>query len=147
MLRKFGIIAVLSLIVAALAAVPALAANPHTVPSGDPVTCECLDAETVVCSGELAGLGQADSIQIIIDVTGGCSTSQNPPKNNPGGHIQDESGEIQVGKGGRAPFSEDVTVDCPNGLNPFFGRTADITVVEFGNPTNVLAEFEDVPIQ
>jgi hypothetical protein len=75
MLRKFGIIAVLSLIVAALAAVPALAANPHTVPSGDQVTCERVDADTVECSGELAGLGEADSIQIIIE--GQCPPSGN----------------------------------------------------------------------
>lgn len=146
MLRKIGIIAVLSLIVAALAAVPALAANPHTVPSGEPITCTLTNPTTVSCSGELAGIGQVDAIQITVDVTGGCSTSQTPPKNNPPGHLQSTSQPIPVSKNGRATFTQDVHLDCPAGLNPFFGNTATVTVFEAGNPDNVLFGPVTVPI-
>jgi hypothetical protein len=66
MLRKFGIIAVLSLIVAALAAVPALAANPHEV-GNNPIVCEEVQVQggpAVRCSGSIAGLGSADRVTI-----------------------------------------------------------------------------------
>jgi hypothetical protein len=66
-MRKFGIIAVLALLVTALAAVPALAA-PKTTPTsgvhftntGEPVC--TITGSTVDCSAELAGLGGGDII-------------------------------------------------------------------------------------
>ena len=128
MLRKIGIIAVLSLIVAALAAVPALAGKPHEVPSGQPITCSHTSTTTITCGGELAGLGNVDFITVTVDVTGGCSTSQEPPKNNPPGHLQSTSPPIAVDENGRATFSQPVSLKCPKGLNPFFGDTATIFV-------------------
>jgi hypothetical protein len=68
MLRKFGIIAVLSLLVAAFAAVPALAAEGptsgvHFTRGGDP-TCTITDlggaSADVQCTAELAGLGEGN---------------------------------------------------------------------------------------
>jgi hypothetical protein len=56
MLRKFGIIAVLSLLVAAFAAVPALAANPHF--TEEPVCTLSDDGGSITCTGgKVAGLG------------------------------------------------------------------------------------------
>ena len=78
MLRKFGIIAVLSLIIAALAAVPALAANPHFVK--EPV-CRA-DGGTVTCTGgKVAGLGNAP-VSVFYTGQFGCRTksgSNQPP--------------------------------------------------------------------
>jgi hypothetical protein len=67
MLRKFGIIAVLSMLVVALAAVPALAAagptsGVHFTHGGTP-TCTISGSgatATVNCTSELAGLGEGD---------------------------------------------------------------------------------------
>ncbi len=60
MLRKIGIIAVLSLIVAALAAVPALAANPGTSTSGGQAPDQRgprNDGEPATVNCKIAGLG------------------------------------------------------------------------------------------
>ena len=78
MLRKFGIIAVLSLLVAAFAAVPALAANPHFVT--EPV---CRDnGGTVVCTGgKVAGLGN-EPLRVFYTGQFACETksgSNQPP--------------------------------------------------------------------
>ena len=143
MLRRFGIIAVLSLIVAALAAVPALAPNPHEVPSGDPITCTASDTnddgqfDTVGCFCESAGLGNVDAIQVTIDATGGCATD-NQLRHEPRGHIQSTSAPIPVSNNGRANISQSVSVDCPPGLNEVIGDQATVTVFEAGNPDNVL---------
>jgi hypothetical protein len=126
-LRKFGIIAVLSLIIAAVAAVPALAANPHPVKSGEPLQCTLNNAGTrLTCSGELAGLGNVDAIRVTVDVTGGCETRSG--SNQPPGHIQSTSPRIPVTENGRATFEQSVSVRCPGGLNPFFGDEATIIV-------------------
>jgi hypothetical protein len=78
MLRKIGIIAVLSLIVAAVAAVPALAQNPHFVT--EPV---CTDnGGTVVCTGgKVAGLGN-EPVSVFYTGQFACETqsgSNQPP--------------------------------------------------------------------
>src|SRR5918995_430361 len=107
MLRKFGIIAVLSLIVVAVTASVALAARPHPVQSGDPLTCTLNPAgTTVTCSGELAGLGNVDAIRVTISTTGGCETRSDA--NQPGGHLQAQSPIIPVTENGRAKFSVDL---------------------------------------
>jgi hypothetical protein len=136
MLRKIGIIAVLSLIAAAIAAVPALAANPHTVPSGEPLTCTLnQQGDVVTCGGELAGLGNVDFIDVALDLDAGCATRGN--ENEPPGHFQVVAEDIPVDQSGRATFSVEAAPDCPGGLNEVFGETATITVFEAGT-TNVL---------
>ena len=128
MLRKIGIIAVLSLIVAALAAVPALAANPHEV-GNNPIVCEEVQGGTAVrCSGSIAGLGGADRVTISIDARLACETRSG--SNQPGGHLQATSKPLTV-KSGRVNFNETTeAADCPRGLNPVVGNTATITVRE-----------------
>jgi hypothetical protein len=145
MLRKFGIIAVLSLIVAALAAVPALAANPHQV-SNNPIVCEEVQVQgdpAVRCSGSIAGLGGADRVTISIDARLACETRSG--SNQPGGHLQATSKPLTV-KSGRVNFTVTTeAADCPRGLNPVVGETATITVREFPSG-DVLATFR-VPIE
>src|SRR5215203_2832549 len=100
MLRKIGIIAVLSLIVAALAAVPALAANPHQVPN-NPIVCEEVQVQggdpAVRCSGSIAGLGGADRVTISIDARLACETRSG--SNQPGGHLQATTKPLDVKSG------------------------------------------------
>jgi hypothetical protein len=78
MLRRIGIIAVLSLIVAALAAVPALAANPHFVT--EPVC--TASGGTVTCTGgKVAGLGN-EPLSVFYTGLFACETqsgSNQPP--------------------------------------------------------------------
>ena len=78
MLRRIGIIAVLSLIVAALAAVPALAQNPHFVT--EPVC--TASGGTVTCTGgKVAGLGN-EPVSVFYTGQFGCETksgSNQPP--------------------------------------------------------------------
>jgi len=145
MLRKFGIIAVLAMLVTALTAAPVLAANPHTVPSGAPVTCTLNPAgDTVTCAGELAGLGNVNFITVTVEAAGGCATP-NEQANEPPGHVQSTSEPIRVSKNGRATFSQPLTVDCPPGLDPVFGSTADIFI--FNAETGALiTSFENIPI-
>jgi hypothetical protein len=80
MLRKFGIIAVLSLIVAAVAAVPALAANPHF--TDEPVCTLLDDGESIRCTGgKVAGLGN-DPVSVFYTGQFQCETqsgSNRPP--------------------------------------------------------------------
>jgi hypothetical protein len=85
MLRKFGIIAVLSLIIAVLAAVPALAANVHLI--GSPKFTD--NGVTLSSSGKLAGLGNQD-VRVTLTATGtptavctNPSGKQQPPGHNP----------------------------------------------------------------
>ena len=145
MLRKFGIIAVLSLIVAALAAVPALAANPHEV-GNNPIVCtevNTAQGPAVRCSGSIAGLGGADRVTISIDAKLACETRKG--NNQPGGHLQATSKPLTV-KSGRVNFEETTdAASCPRGLNPVVGQTATITVKEFPSG-DVLATFTR-PIQ
>jgi|SRR5918994_2324556 hypothetical protein len=144
MLRKFGIIAVLSLIAVAIAAVPALAVNPHEVPN-EPIQCfEVTDPETgdpaVQCTGAIAGLGGADRVTISIDADLACQTRSG--SNEPGGHLQATSEPLDV-RGGKVTFAETTaSADCPPGLNPVVGETATITVREFPSE-EVLATFTE----
>ena len=135
-MRKFGILAVIALMAVAIAAVPALAANPHTNPQTGEPFCDLNNAGTAVtCGGELAGLGNVDFIQVQLDLDAGCATRGNG--NEPPGHFQVVSGPIPVDQNGRASFSLTASPKCPGGLNKVFGDTATMTVYEFGT-TNVL---------
>ena len=58
-MRKIGIIAVLSLLVVAIAAVPVLAASPHFKKGGSPVCTVSPSGSTssTTCTASLSGLG------------------------------------------------------------------------------------------
>ena len=127
-MRKIAIWGVLALMAVAIAAVPALAANPHQPASAEPITCTQLADFSVECTGDLAGLGNVDNIDVFVDVAAGCATSGNLKQ--PKGHIQGGQTDIPV-TNGRAQF--DVTTaspDCPPGLNPVVGSTALVTVTD-----------------
>src|SRR5215216_7987368 len=86
MLRKFGIIAVLSLIVSALAAVPALAVAPTTVESTGglhvcegsalDVTADKTDGAFLTATGEVCGAGPRATATLSsnVEATVGCVT-------------------------------------------------------------------------
>src|SRR5215208_827473 len=152
MLRKFGIIAVLSLLVTAFAAVPALAQGEHFTHNGEP-SCTIIGSgatATVNCTSELAVLGNED---IVSQTTiSGFAVYE---CQNPGGNLAPGQNRLLEGpvtnpvttpadsiKNGRATVTgtatltapETVTGDvagCPNnqwtGVNP----TLTITSVTF----------------
>src|SRR5215203_2929158 len=86
MLRKFGIIAVLSLIVTAIAAVPALAVAPTTVTSTGglhvcegsalDVTADKTDGAFLTATGEVCGAGRTATaiLSANVEATVGCVT-------------------------------------------------------------------------
>src|SRR5215212_1751773 len=92
MLRKFGIIAVLSLLALALAAVPALAVtNFNNAPSGahyrqgsaEPVCTFGADGLTVTCTGtQIAGVGNTNATQTLAVTSTFTGTCQNPGSKN-----------------------------------------------------------------
>jgi len=129
MLRKIGIMAVLSLIVAAIATVPALAINPHEV-SSNPIVCTEVQTDAgpaVECSGAIAGLGTG-AVTIGVDADLACETKSGA--NQPGGHLQGTTEPITP-EHGRVDF--DVTTaaaECPPGLVPVVGETATVSVFD-----------------
>jgi hypothetical protein len=124
-MRKVGIVAVLSLMALAIAAVPALAASPHEV-TNDPIQCVLNDNGTVTCSGSVAGLGNR-AVVAQVDVEFACATRGNAKQ--PGGHLQSKSGPIQT-RNGRITFSVTAgPASCPPGLNPVVGRTATVSIL------------------
>jgi hypothetical protein len=123
MLRKLGIIGVLSMLLVAFAASAALAVNPHEVPS-NPIVCTEVD-NAVQCAGGIAGLGTG-AVTIQVDAALACETRSG--SNQPGGHLQATTEPIAP-EHGRVDF--DVTTAaarCPRGLNPVVGETATVTV-------------------
>jgi hypothetical protein len=142
-MRKIAIWGVVALIAVALAAVPALAANPHTNPQTTPLFCD-QQGEIVICGGELAGLGNVDFIDVTLDLDAGCATKRS--MHEPPGHFQVVAPGIPVDDNGRASFSVTAAPDCPGGLVEVFGDFATITVTESGDPTNVLFVSDPIPI-
>jgi hypothetical protein len=127
-MRKIGIIAVLSLMALALAAVPVLAANPHEV-TNDPIECVLNNNGTVTCSGSVAGLGN-QPVRAQVDVDFACATRGNA--NQPGGHLQAKTGLITP-HNGRITFSLTTgPATCPPGLNPVVGETATVSIFSQG---------------
>ena len=116
-MRKLGIIAVLSLMALALAAVPAIAAHPHFV-GGAPT---CTDnGQTVTCTGSVAGLGNQD-VKVVVRAVGTAEVVCI----NPAGHrapgqdtsvVASGSQTITNVKNGRINFS--VTTSAPDDPNP-----------------------------
>src|SRR5215204_1089603 len=142
MLRKFGIIAVLALIVTALAAVPALAATTASATATDitrtgglhfttaPTATATLDTatntSTLSATGEVAGAGSTGGtadLSATAIVTRGCVT---PPGNN------EPSGLV------RSTETTSGTVDFPttrNGRGSFTVSTTPITIAGFSCPS------------
>jgi hypothetical protein len=89
MLRKFGIIAVLSLIVTALAAVPALAQNPHFIGGAEPTITISGNTATVAGGQKIAGLGNED-VTFVLTAEGFATTACRNPSGNvaPGQNAQ-----------------------------------------------------------
>src|SRR5215204_7331874 len=102
MLRKLGIIAVLSLIVTAVAAVPALAVAPTTVTqtgglhvcegSALDVTADKTDGAFLTATGEVCGAGRTATATLSanVEATVGCVTP--PLSNEPRGLRQVSTG-------------------------------------------------------
>jgi len=148
MLRKFGIIAVLSLMALALAAVPALAQSGHFVTGGGNAP-SCRDAgTTVLCTTKVAGLG-GTTFEVQIDAVGIASVECE----NPGGNVapgQDTTvetsgttGTLPTPRNGAATVSVSTlepaplpaTPTCPNAM-----WTPTITDVTFTEATLTLLE-------
>jgi hypothetical protein len=139
MLRKIGIIAVLSLIVAALAAVPALAQSGHFLDR----TVQCTDIGTQVqCTGKVAGLG-GTTFAITVDAADAIASVE---CTNPGGNVapgqdttvdvQGTSGELLTPRNGNFNFTQTTddpeplprTPTCPN--NSWTPNIVDLTFTD-----------------
>jgi hypothetical protein len=145
-MRKFGIIAVLALMVTALAAVPALAQSGHFLDR----TVECTDIGTQLqCDAKVAGLG-GTTFQIDVTASGtGTVECHNPSGNVAPGQdttvtAAGSTGPIPTPRNGSFTFNNLTTVapanligrpTCPN--NQWTGV---ITDVEFGDATLTLLE-------
>jgi hypothetical protein len=146
MLRKFGIIAVLSLLVTAFAAVPVLAQSGHFLDR----TVQCTDIGTQLeCDAKVAGLG-GTTFELDISAPGTAIVECT----NPGGNVapgQDTdieatgtSGPLPTPRNGSFTF-RDVTTDTPTVPNfptcPNPQWTANVVDVVFdGTATLTLSE-------
>src|SRR5919112_3046114 len=147
MLRKFGIIAVLSMLVMALAAVPALAA-PHFLRG--PVFTD--EGTQLRATGTLAGLGNED-VTVTLSATGtGTVTCTNPAGNVAPGQtftttVTGTQSGIEV-KNGRANF--DVTTlapTAPAGSCPNPKWRATVTDVTFTSATITATQAGEIVLQ
>jgi hypothetical protein len=142
-MRKIGIIAVLSLLVTAFAAVPVLAQSGHFV--GTPT---CRDIGTQVqCSGKVAGLG-GTTFTINVSATGTASVTCT----NPGGNVAPgqsftttatgTSGPLATPRNGQFQFRNLTTNTpaAPPGSCPNPMWTATVTDVTFTDATLTLLE-------
>src|SRR5215203_5375506 len=142
-MRRIGIIAALVMLLAAVAAAPALAINPHEVPT-NPIVCTVVETDAgpaVECTGAIAGLGTG-AVVIEVDVALACETRSGA--NQPGGHLQATTEPITP-EHGRVDF--DVTTaaaECPPGLVPVVGEEATVSV--FSAATGALLFTTTVPI-
>jgi hypothetical protein len=142
MLRKFGIIAVLALMVTALAAVPVLAQSGHFVG-----TQTCKDIGTQVqCSGKVAGLG-GTTFTILVSAQGTASVTCTNPAGNvaPGQSFTTtttgQSGPFATPRNGQAPYTVTSTAPtAPAGSCPNPKWKATVTDVSFTTATLTLLE-------
>jgi hypothetical protein len=142
MLRKIGIIAVLSLLVTAFAAVPVLAQAGHFVG-----TQTCRDIGTQVqCSGKVAGLG-GTTFTILVSAQGTASVTCTNPAGNvaPGQSFTTTStgttGPTATPRNGQASFNvTSATPTAPAGSCPNPKWTATVTDVQFTTATLTLLE-------
>jgi hypothetical protein len=141
-MRKFGIIAVLSLLVTAFAAVPVLAQSGHFV--GTPT---CTDEGTTFeCTGKVAGLG-GTTFQITAEAQGTATTTCTNPAGNvaPGQTTTitatGSTGPQPTPRNGQFRFDVDsVTPTAPAGTCPNPKWTANVVDVTFGDATLTLSE-------
>ena len=145
-MRKFGIIAVLSLLVTAFAAVPVLAQSGHFLDR----TVQCTDIGTQVqCTGKVTGLG-GTTFEIRVDAADAIATVE---CTNPGGNVapgQDTevevagtSGPLATPRNGQFRFnleSDDPEPLPPTPTCPNRQWTPNITDVTFGDATLTLRE-------
>jgi hypothetical protein len=132
MLRKFGIIAVLSLIVVALAAVPALAKVNLTE---QPTCTVSADNSTITCTGgHLAGLANT-STQIFYTGAFVCQTQRNqnqPPGQRQSPVVTTTPANGQIDLGNLDPFV--LTAGCHGTQTSIAPSTVTLNVVQ-GNRT------------
>jgi hypothetical protein len=135
MLRKFGIIAVLSLLlIAVTAAVATAAVRFHAGPT-------CTDQGlTLNCTGNVSGLGQEPLTVTISSPATATTTCTNPAGNVAPGQtftfIASGTQTVQVDKNGRATFNLTTpTPTPPAGSCPNPKWTANVTDVTFGDVT------------
>ena len=141
-MRKFGIIAVLALMVTALAAVPALAQSGHFV--GTPT---CTDEGTTFnCTGKVAGLG-GTTFEIQVAAQGTASvTCRNPAGNVAPGQsftttASGSSGPLATPTNGNYSFAlTSVAPTAPAGSCPNSMWTGTVTDVSFTTATLTLLE-------
>jgi hypothetical protein len=141
-MRKLGIIAVLSLMALALAAVPALAQSGHFV--GTP---KCTDnGTTYTCTGKVAGLG-GTTFEIRSTAQGTASVTCTNPGGNvaPGQSFTTTStgttGPLATPRNGQASFRESSTTPtAPAGSCPNSMWTGTVTDVQFTTVTLTLLE-------
>jgi hypothetical protein len=150
MLRKFGINAVLSLMVLALAAVPALAQSGHFVTGGGNApraTGPNADSPNLVLTGKVAGLGGTTfEIEGTATATANYACRNNggnfpsdPKKQTVSGPVTGSTGELPTPNNGQFRFSIFLeppasTLDCPG------GQTEVLTSVSY---TNVVITLEE----
>jgi hypothetical protein len=124
MLRKFGIIAVLSLLVLALAAVPALADRPHF--TAEPVCTASDGGTTVTCTGgKVAGLGNAP-VSVFYTGQFGCLTKSG--SNQPPGQARTRAATITP-KGGSINLpTRTLTQNCHGTQTPVAPDTVRLVI-------------------
>ena len=138
-MRKFGIIAVLSLLVTAFAAVPVLAQSGHFLDR----TVQCTDIGTQVqCTGKVTGLG-GTTFEIRVDAADAIATVE---CTNPGGNVapgqdttvdvEGSSGLLPTPRNGNFNFTQTTndpeplpaTPTCPN--NSWTPNIVDLTFTD-----------------
>jgi hypothetical protein len=103
----------------------AMAARPQEV-RNNPIVCTS-DGTTVTCSGSVAGLGN-QAVVAVVEADFACETRSG--SNQPGGHVQNDSGPIDP-RNGRINFSVTTgPADCPPGLNPVIGDFATVSIFD-----------------
>ena len=149
MLRKFGIIAVLSLMALALAAVPALAQSGHFVTGGGnapKVTGPNANGDLTI-SGKVSGLGgttfqitaTADATANYACINNGGQFPNDPKKQSVSGPVSATTGPLPTPRNGNYNFSLTLqepasTLTCPGGQHVV------LTSVSYTNLTLTLYE-------
>jgi hypothetical protein len=166
MLRKIGIIAVLSLIVAAVAAVPALAVGPtettrsgglHFVGQPDATATKTDPTQAVLtATGEVAGAGGGGTATLssTAEVTTGCINRGSQGQQPSGLQREDTTvtGSVPfTTRNGRGTFTvstNPVTVDrdCPDGMTPVLVSVnfTDVLLTIEAQTGTITATFPDI---